>query len=65
MKKSFDAKTLIYPTPLWLIGTYESMLGEDGLPDIMKINPIIYAPENRAYHGVGQYLGTAFRLARM
>jgi len=20
MKKSFDAKTLIYPTPIWLIG---------------------------------------------
>ena len=23
MKKSFDAKTLIYPTPVWLIGTYD------------------------------------------
>ena len=42
----------------------ESLLGEDGLPDIMKINPVIYAPENRAYHGVGQYLGTAFSIGK-
>ena len=42
----------------------EAMLREDGLPDIMKINPIIYAPENRAYHSVGQYLGMAFSIGK-
>ncbi len=42
----------------------ESMLGEDGLPDMMKIQPVIYAPENRAYHAVGNYLGEAFSIGK-
>lgn len=42
----------------------ETMLGGDGLPDIMKIQPIIYAPESRHYHGVGQYLGDAFSIGK-
>ncbi len=42
----------------------ESMLGEDGLPDIVKINPIIYAPENRDYYGVGKLLGKAFAIGK-
>jgi flavin reductase (DIM6/NTAB) family NADH-FMN oxidoreductase RutF len=42
----------------------ESMLGEDGLPDILKIEPVIYAPENRAYHGIGKFLGTAFAIGK-
>jgi flavin reductase (DIM6/NTAB) family NADH-FMN oxidoreductase RutF len=40
----------------------ESMLDEDGLPDILKIQPIIYAPEKRSYHTVGEYLGEAFTM---
>jgi flavin reductase (DIM6/NTAB) family NADH-FMN oxidoreductase RutF len=42
----------------------ESMLGEDGLPDILMIDPVIYAPENRAYHGVGKYLGKASAIGK-
>ena len=42
----------------------ENMLGEDGLPDIFKIQPVIYAPENRSYHGVGKYLGEAFSIGK-
>ncbi len=33
MKKSFDAKTLIYPTPVWLIGTYD----KNGKPNAAAI----------------------------
>jgi len=33
MKKSFGAKTLIYPTPVWVVGTYDS----EGRPNIMTI----------------------------
>jgi len=40
----------------------ESVLGEDGLPDLAKLKPILFAPENRAYHGVGGYLGKAFSI---
>ena len=40
----------------------ESMLGKGGLPDILKINPILYVPEIQSYHGVGKYLGKAFAI---
>ena len=33
MKKSFGAKTLIYPTPLWVIGTYDKA----GKPNAMAV----------------------------
>jgi len=33
MKKSFGAKTLIYPTPVWLVGTYD----KDGKPNAATI----------------------------
>jgi flavin reductase (DIM6/NTAB) family NADH-FMN oxidoreductase RutF len=33
MKKSFGAKTLVYPTPVWVIGTYDKA----GKPNIMTI----------------------------
>ena len=42
----------------------ESLLGEDKLPAIEKIKPIFFAPENRAYHGAGEYLGKAFSVGR-
>jgi flavin reductase (DIM6/NTAB) family NADH-FMN oxidoreductase RutF len=42
----------------------ESLLGEDKLPAIEKIRPILFAPENRAYHGIGEYLGKAFSVGR-
>ena len=33
MKKSFGAKTLIYPTPVWCVGTYDA----EGKPNVMTI----------------------------
>jgi len=42
----------------------ESVIGEDGLPDIEKVKPILFAPENRSYYGVGRYLGKAFSIGR-
>lgn len=42
----------------------ESLLGEDKLPAIEKVKPILFAPENRAYHGAGEYLGKAFSVGR-
>ena len=33
MKKSFGPKTLIYPTPVWIVGTYD----KDGKPNAMTI----------------------------
>ncbi len=42
----------------------ESVLGEKGLPDIEKVKPILYAPEIRTYHGVGNFLGKAFSIGK-
>ncbi|HHT9130803.1 MAG TPA: flavin reductase family protein [Candidatus Brocadiaceae bacterium] len=42
----------------------ESVLGENGSLDIKKVNPILYAPENRAYYGVGECLGKAFSIGK-
>lgn len=40
----------------------ESMLGKDGLPDILKIRPVLYGPEIQSYYGVGKYMGKAFSI---
>ena len=32
MKKSFGAKTLVFPTPVWVVGTYD----KDGKPNVMS-----------------------------
>jgi flavin reductase (DIM6/NTAB) family NADH-FMN oxidoreductase RutF len=33
MKKSLGSKTLLYPTPVWVVGTYD----KDGKPNVMTI----------------------------
>ena len=40
------------------------VLGDDGLPDIEKVRPIIFGPEIRTYHGIGRYLGQAFAIGK-
>jgi flavin reductase (DIM6/NTAB) family NADH-FMN oxidoreductase RutF len=42
----------------------ESVLGEKGLPDIEKVKPIVFSPERRTYHKVGEYLGDAFSIGK-
>ncbi|MFB3924489.1 MAG: flavin reductase family protein [Syntrophales bacterium] len=43
----------------------ESVLGDDGLPDIKKINPVVYGPEIQSYHALGEYLGRAFNAGKV
>jgi flavin reductase (DIM6/NTAB) family NADH-FMN oxidoreductase RutF len=33
MKKSFGAKTLVFPTPVWVVGTYD----KEGKPNVMAV----------------------------
>ena len=42
----------------------ESVLGDDGLPDMLKVKPILYGPEIRCYYGVGEYLGRAHNIGK-
>lgn len=42
----------------------ESVLGENAAVDVEKMHPIFYAPEIRAYYGIGEYLGKAFSIGK-
>jgi len=42
----------------------DSVLGENGVPDILKVRPILYGPEMQSYYGVGSYLGRAFTIGK-
>ena len=42
----------------------EAVLGENGLPDIEKVRPLVFAPETHRYHAVGQFLGQAFSIGK-
>lgn len=42
----------------------ESVLRGNGALDVEKVRPILYAPENRAYYGLGECLGEAFSIGR-
>lgn len=42
----------------------EAVLGQEGLPDIEKVRPIIFSPGNRTYFAVGAQLGEAFTVGK-
>lgn len=43
----------------------QDVLGENGLPDIEKVNPIVYSPGSKKYHSVGGTLGKkAFSISK-
>jgi flavin reductase (DIM6/NTAB) family NADH-FMN oxidoreductase RutF len=40
------------------------VLAEDGLPDILKIQPLIFDTAHRGYYGIGELLGQAFSVGK-
>jgi flavin reductase (DIM6/NTAB) family NADH-FMN oxidoreductase RutF len=38
----------------------ESVLDENGDPDMLKVMPILFGTANRSYYGVGKFIGKAF-----
>lgn len=42
----------------------EEVLDSAGMPDILKLLPIIFAPGNQQYYGVGASLGQAFAVGK-
>lgn len=42
----------------------EEVLGENDIPDISLLKPMIFSPGGRKYHGVGQMIGEAFALGK-
>jgi len=41
-----------------------AVLASDGLPDILKIKPLIFDTAHRGYHGIGPCLGKAFSVGK-
>jgi len=41
-----------------------AVLGDDGLPDILKIKPLVFDTAHRGYHGIGPFLGQAFSVGK-
>lgn len=42
----------------------EGVLDAKGMPDILKVLPILFSPGNHGYYGVGESLGHAFQVGR-
>ena len=42
----------------------ESMLTDEGKADIEKIRPIVFSPEVRQYHNIGEFIGKAFEVGK-
>lgn len=41
-----------------------SILGADGLPDILKLKPMLFDTAHRGYYGIGEFLGQAFSVGK-
>ena len=42
----------------------ESVLDNNGIPDMEKVRPFVFSPERRAYYRTGPYLGKAFYMGK-
>ncbi len=42
----------------------ESIINDQGVPDVEKMRPLVYAPEIRKYYGLGPCLGNAFSMGK-
>jgi len=42
----------------------ESVLGEKGMPDILKVKPLVFDTGQRAYHNIGELIGKAFSIGK-
>ncbi|GAF91443.1 unnamed protein product, partial [marine sediment metagenome] len=42
----------------------EAVLGEEGVPDIERVRPMLFAPDIHTYHGVGRFIGKAFSIGK-
>ena len=42
----------------------EEVLDANGVPDALKVQPIVYSPANRVYYGLGQVVGKGFSIGK-
>jgi hypothetical protein len=39
-------------------------VGSNGLADITKIRPLVFAPDTQSYYGIGSLMGRAFSIGQ-
>ncbi len=42
----------------------DALLGGDGRVDLGRLRPILFAPDQQAYHGIGAFVGKAFSMGK-
>jgi flavin reductase (DIM6/NTAB) family NADH-FMN oxidoreductase RutF len=42
----------------------EDVLNDNGIPDIDRVKPVLFAPEMQSYYGIGNFLGKAFSIGK-
>ena len=42
----------------------ESMLNDEGKPDIKTIRPFVFSPGTQQYHSIGEFIGKAFEVGK-
>ncbi len=42
----------------------EEIIGDQDVPDIEKLRPLVFSPVSRRYHGVGDFIGDAFSMGK-
>ncbi len=42
----------------------ETIVTEDGLPDIERLRPVVFTPVSRNYYGIGKFVGKAFSIGK-
>ncbi|MBW1800938.1 MAG: flavin reductase family protein [Deltaproteobacteria bacterium] len=42
----------------------ETVLNETGIPDIEKVSPVLFTPEQRHYYEIGKVIGKAFSIGK-
>lgn len=42
----------------------EDVLDENGMPDIAKVQPLLFSPGGRSYYAVGEFVGEAFSIGK-
>ena len=43
----------------------EELVGHDGYPEVEKLKPLVYAPGNRLYYGIGKRLAKGFSVGKI
>ena len=57
---SYDAETCYMVGRILNISADESVLGEDGRVDVLRLQPVVYEPFGRGYFALGERIGTGY-----